>query len=206
MRARVFQGITLDAGTDVRIRSVGYAYGPPLPPYHVRLRRLRTRSTSRRSSSPTVVTKTVEKPVPSGPAAAARGADRRHREEHASDGKGIPNAVVSIVGKPLSRVGTDPDGSFQTHQLPPGPAVLDVSAPGYEAARVNAAVILGRPTKVEVTLQARVATGNVRGQRHRRRRAAAAGVAALLGRRGVLGAGRRVRAPSRRRCPSAPTA
>jgi outer membrane protein OmpA-like peptidoglycan-associated protein len=101
--------------------------------------------------------------VATGPAAALE-APITGIVKSSKDGKGVPNAVVSIVGRPLSRVGTDPDGSFQTHMLPPGPLVLDVSAPGHEAARVNAAVILSRPTKVEVTLQARVATGNVRGR------------------------------------------
>ena len=33
LRARVFQGLTLDAGVDVGLRSVGYEYGTPLPPY-----------------------------------------------------------------------------------------------------------------------------------------------------------------------------
>src|SRR5262249_3526533 len=45
-----------------------------------------------------------------------------------------------------------------------GPAVLDVSAPGFEATRVTAAVHLGRPVKIEVTLNPRVMTGNVRGK------------------------------------------
>ena len=162
VRARVFQGITLDAGMDFRIRSVGYAYGPPLPPYLVRFG-LSYPFDIASFIKPTVITKTVERPVASGPAAPLE-APITGIVKSTKDGKGIPNAVVSIVGKPLSRVGTDPDGSFQTHQLPPGPVVLDVSAPGHEAARVNAAVILTRPTKVEVTLQARVATGNVRGR------------------------------------------
>jgi outer membrane protein OmpA-like peptidoglycan-associated protein len=162
VRARIFQGITLDAGMDFRIRSVGYAYGPPLPPWVLR-GGLSYPFDIASFIKPTIVTKTVEKPVATGPAAPLE-APVVGVVKSTKDGKGIPNAIVSIVGKPLSRVGTDPDGSFQTHLLPPGPVVLDVSAPGHEAARVNAAVILTRPTKVEVTLQVRVATGNVRGR------------------------------------------
>jgi hypothetical protein len=161
-RARVFKGITLDAGMDFRIRSVGYAYGPPLPPYVVRFG-LAYPFDIASFIKPTIVTKTVREPVATGPVAPLE-APVTGIVKSSKDGKGIPNAVVAIVGKPLSRVGTDPDGSFQTHMLPPGPVVLDVSAPGHEATRVNAAVILSRPTKVEVTLQARVATGNVRGR------------------------------------------
>jgi outer membrane protein OmpA-like peptidoglycan-associated protein len=160
-RARVFKGITIDAGTDLRIRSVGYAYGPPLPPYLV-LFGVSYPFDIESFTKPTIITKTVEKPVPMGPPPALE-AQIAGVVKSARDGKGIPNAIVAVVGKPLSRVGTDPDGSFKTQMLSPGPAVLDVSAPGHEATRVNAAVIIGRPTKVEVTLQARIATGNVRG-------------------------------------------
>ncbi len=161
VRARVFKGITLDAGTDVRLRSVGYAYGPPLPPYLVIFGAAYPFDIAS-FLTPTIVTKTIERPVPTGPPPALEG-QIAGVVKSSRDGKGIPNAIVSIVGKPLSRVGTDPDGSFQTIMLAPGPAVLDVSAPGHEATRVNAAVIIGRSAKVEVTLQARVATGNVRG-------------------------------------------
>ncbi|HVU53180.1 MAG TPA: OmpA family protein, partial [Polyangia bacterium] len=162
VRARVFQGITLDAGMDLRVRSVGYAYGPPLPPYLIRFG-LAYPFDIASFIQPKVITKTIEKPVAVGPAAALE-APITGVVKSSKDGKAIANAIVSVVGRPLSRVGTDPDGAFQTHMLPPGPVVLDVSAPGHEAARVNAAVILSRPTKVEVTLQARVATGNVRGR------------------------------------------
>jgi hypothetical protein len=162
VRARVYKGITIDAGADFRIRSVGYAYGPPLPPY-VAIWGLSYPFDIASFLKPVVVTKTVERAVPAGPPPALE-AQIAGVVKSSKDGKGVPNAIVAVVGKPLSRVGTDPDGSFQTQALPPGPVVLDVSAPGHEAARVNAAVIIGRPQKVEVTLQARVATGNVRGR------------------------------------------
>jgi outer membrane protein OmpA-like peptidoglycan-associated protein len=162
VRARVFKGITLDAGADFRLQSVGYAYGPPLPPYLV-IFGLSYPFDIESFTKPVIVTKTVEKAVPSGPAPALEGTVAGVVKS-SKDGKGLPTAIVAVVGKPLSRVGTDPDGSFQTIPLPPGPLVLDVSAPGHEATRVNAAVIIGRPSKLEVTLQARVATGNVRGR------------------------------------------
>jgi hypothetical protein len=162
VRARVYKGITLDAGADFRLQSVGYAYGPPLPPYVV-IFGLSYPFDIESFTKPVIVTKTVEKAVPMGPAPALEG-QVAGVVKSSKDGKGLPNAMVAVVGKPLSRVGTDPDGSFQTIPLPPGPLVLDVSAPGHEATRVNAAVIIGRPSKVEVTLQVRVATGNVRGR------------------------------------------
>jgi hypothetical protein len=161
LRARVFHGLTVDAGTDIRVRSVGYAYGPPLPPYTLLIGASFPLDIDA-LTKPVVVTKTIERPVPAGPPPALE-AQIVGTVKSARDGKGVPNAIVSVVGKPHSRVGTDPDGSFQTIMLPPGPAVLDVSAPGFDSTRVTSAVILGRPTKVEVALQARIMTGNVRG-------------------------------------------
>lgn len=35
LRARVYRGLTLNAGVDIGLRSVGYEYGPPVPPYDV---------------------------------------------------------------------------------------------------------------------------------------------------------------------------
>ena len=35
LRARVYGGITLDAGADISIRHTGVEYGPPLPPYEI---------------------------------------------------------------------------------------------------------------------------------------------------------------------------
>jgi hypothetical protein len=162
LRARVLHGLTLDAGVDVRLRSVGDEYGPPLPPYLI-VFGVSYPLDIDAFTRPVVVTRTIERSVPSGPPPAVE-APITGTVKSVRDGKGVPNAIVAVVNKPLSRVGTDPDGAFQTILLAPGPALLDVSAPGFESARVTAAVILGRPSKVDVTLTPRVATGNVRGR------------------------------------------
>jgi hypothetical protein len=163
VRARVFHGITLDAGSDIRLRSVGYLYGPPLPPYLL-IFGVSYPLDIDAFTKPVVVTRTIERNGPAAGPPSALEAQLSGTVKSARDGKGVPNALVSIVNKPLSRVGTDPDGSFQTVELPPGPAVLDVSAPGFEAARVTAVVNLVRPSKVEVTLTPKLMTGNVRGK------------------------------------------
>jgi outer membrane protein OmpA-like peptidoglycan-associated protein len=162
VRARVFHGLTVDLGADVRLSSVGYEYGPPLPPYLIR-GGVSFPLDIDAFTKPTIITKTVEHAVASGPSAPLE-AQVAGVVKSARDGKGVPNAVVSVVNKPLSRVGTDPDGSFQTIMLAPGPAVLDVTAPGFEAARVTAAVHLGAPARIEIALTPRVMTGNVRGK------------------------------------------
>jgi outer membrane protein OmpA-like peptidoglycan-associated protein len=159
LRARVYQGISVDAGADVRLRSVGYQYGPPLPPYNVvfGLNYALDVDSFRR---PVVVTKTVERTIAPPPPEEGRiaGAIRD------KDGKPIPGAIVAVKGRPRSRVATDPDGTFLTAPLPPGPAELEVTAPNFENDSVRTKVTAGtQPVEVKVALTAKVLTGNVRG-------------------------------------------
>jgi outer membrane protein OmpA-like peptidoglycan-associated protein len=164
LRGRVLRGLTLDAGIDIRLRSLGFEYGTPLPPYNF-IFGLSFPLDIEAFTRPTVVTRTVERKVPvaSGPATPLE-APVAGLVKSARDGKPVGGALVSVSGKPLSRVASDPDGKFQTVMLPPGPAVLDVSAAGFEATRVTAVVNLLHPPKIEVTLTPKVLTGNVRGR------------------------------------------
>ena len=81
-----------------------------------------------------------------------------------ADGKPIAEAVVSFTGQPRARVATDPDGSFQSVPLPPGPADITVAAAGFEPATGKANVVAGSASTVEVALVAKVVNGNVRGK------------------------------------------
>jgi outer membrane protein OmpA-like peptidoglycan-associated protein len=160
LRARVYKGITLDAGADVRLRSVGYEFGPPLPPYNIIFGGAFPLDIDA-FTKPVVVTRTIERQT--GPAPVMEG-QVAGIVKSSRDGKPVPGALVAIAKRPLSRVATDPDGQFQTVMLPPGPVELNISAPGFETAKVNAAVQLGLPRKLEVTLTAKTLTGNVRGK------------------------------------------
>jgi outer membrane protein OmpA-like peptidoglycan-associated protein len=162
LRARVYRGITLDAGTDVRIRSVGYAYGPPLPPYNIVFGASYPLDIDA-FTRPIVVTRTIERNGNAGPPPAVEG-QLQGIVKSSRDGKPVAGALVGVPGRPLSRVASDPDGAFLTVPLPPGPAELEVSAAGFEPAKVKAAVILGRPSKLDVTLTQKTLTGNVRGK------------------------------------------
>jgi outer membrane protein OmpA-like peptidoglycan-associated protein len=162
LRARVFHGLTVDAGADLRIRSVGYEYGPPLPPYMLIFGASFPLDIDA-FTRPTVVTRTVERTVNTGPPPVLEG-QVTGTVKSGRDGKPVANAIVAVANKPLSRVATDPDGTFRTIMLPPGPLNLDVTAPGFEPTRVAAAVILGRPAKADVVLTPKVMTGNVRGK------------------------------------------
>ncbi len=113
LRARVFQGLTLDAGVNVGLRSVGYEYGPPVPPWDL-IFGLNYPFDAASFARPVVVTRTVEKaPEPSMGTVVGS-------VKNKSDGKPIAEAVVSFAGQPRARVATDPDGSFQSVPLPPG--------------------------------------------------------------------------------------
>jgi hypothetical protein len=162
VRARVFKGITVDTGFDVRVRSVGYEYGTPLPPYNW-IFGVAYPFDIGSFLKPTIITRTVERNVGTPVAAASLEGHVTGVVKSARDGKVIPGAIVGVVKRPHSRVATDLDGTFQTVPLPPGPVELEVSAPGFDSTKVPSAVILGRTAKVDVVLTAKIVTGNVRG-------------------------------------------
>jgi outer membrane protein OmpA-like peptidoglycan-associated protein len=157
LRARVFRGITLDAGFDAAIRSVGYGYGPPLPPYNV-IFGVGYPLDIDAFKRPVVVTRTIEKET------APSTGTVTGTVKAASDGKPIGDAVVAFVGQARARVASDPDGSFVSGPLPPGPVDVEVKAAGFEPVKVSALVAAGGSAAVEVSLNAKVVTGNVRGK------------------------------------------
>jgi outer membrane protein OmpA-like peptidoglycan-associated protein len=157
LRMRVFRGFTLDAGVDVGLRSVGYEYGPPLPPYDFIFGMSYPFDTAA-FGRPVVVTRTVEKaPVPAMGSVVGT-------VKNKADGKPIAEAVVSFGGQPRARVVTDPDGTFQSTPLPPGPAQITVSAAGFESATGKAIITVGSTATVAVDLTAKIVNGNVRGK------------------------------------------
>ena len=162
LRARVYKGVTLDAGSDIRVSSVGYQFGPPLPPYNL-LFGVSIPLDIDSFTRPVVVTRTVERNVNVGSAPAIEG-QVTGVVKSGRDGKPVAGAIVAVVNRPLSRVASDPDGQFLTVPLPPGPASLEVSAVGFETAKVPAAIIIGHTSKVDVTLTPKLLTGNVRGR------------------------------------------
>ncbi len=157
LRARVYRGLTLDAGVEVALRSVGFEYGTPLPPYDV-IFGLNYPFDTAAFARPVVVTRTVEK-VPPPTLGSVVGTVKNR-----ADGKPIAEAVVSFSGQPRARVATDPDGSFQSVPLPPGPAEITVVAAGFEPATGKANVVAGSAATIEVALVGKIVNGNVRGR------------------------------------------
>jgi outer membrane protein OmpA-like peptidoglycan-associated protein len=157
LRARVFKGLTLDAGADLGVSSVGFQYGTPLPPYDMIFGVAFPFDTAA-FAKPVVVTKTIEKTPPPATGTVVGSVKSK------ADGKPVAEAVVSFGGQSRARVATDPDGSFQSVPLPPGPAEITVAAAGFEPATGRANVVAGSSATVEVVLTVKVVNGNVRGK------------------------------------------
>jgi outer membrane protein OmpA-like peptidoglycan-associated protein len=156
IRGRVARGLTLDAGMDIGLRSVGYEYGTPIAPWAV-IFGLSYPLDLDALNRPVVVTNTVETAVPATTGTVA-GAIK------ATDGKPVGDAVVAFGARPRSRVVTDADGGFESGPLAPGPIEVVVSAAGFEAGKTTAVVVPGAPVTIEMALARKVATGNVRGK------------------------------------------
>ena len=112
LRGRVAPGLTLDAGMDIGLRSVGFEYGTPIAPWAV-IFGLSYALDLEALSRPVVVTKTVETAVPATTGTVA-GAVK------ATDGKPVGDAVVAFGTRPRSRVVTDADGGFESGPLAAG--------------------------------------------------------------------------------------
>ena len=145
-RADVYRGLTVDLGIDIRIRSAGFPYGPPVAPYNVVFgvsypldldALVRT----------VVVTRTVEKPAPASTGQVVG------TVKNARAGTPIAGAIVAVAGRTRARAASDADGGFASAELPPGPVEMEVSAPGFEATKVATTVVAGKPVEVEVALE-----------------------------------------------------
>jgi outer membrane protein OmpA-like peptidoglycan-associated protein len=159
-RARVYRGFTLDAGVDIALRSVGYAYGTPLPPYNV-VFGMSFPLDIDAFRRPVVVTRTIEKSIGPPPPTEGRVAGT---VKSSKGGTPVAGAIIAVSGRPRARVATDPDGSFESAGLPPGPTDLEVSAPGFEPAKLSAVVDPAKLAEIDVSLTPKVQTGNVRGK------------------------------------------
>jgi len=163
LRARVYGGITIDAGADVRLKSTTSQYGPPLPPYEVVLGAVYPLDIDS-FRRPVVVTRTVEKPVLKEVAPPAAEGEIIGTVRDAKEGRPLGGAVVSLKGRAHARVATDADGTFRIPGVAPGPAELEVSASAFEPESAVTAVTAGKLAEVTVSLTPKVPTGSVRGR------------------------------------------
>lgn len=156
LRADVFRGLTADAGVEVRLRSPGFPYGPPVPPYNV-VFGLSLPVDLDSLVHPRVVTRTVEVPAP-----LRRGAISG--QVRGPDGAPISGATIIVGGHPHANAATDGEGAFTTIELDPGPIDLQVSASGFESSLVQVRVVAGRTQPVSVTLVPKPPTATLHGR------------------------------------------
>lgn len=145
VRAAVYRSITADVGVDIRARSAGFSYGPPLPPYNVIFGVSCPFDLA--AQTRTVVVTRTESGGPWKTEGRLGGVVRS-----ATDKEPIAGAVVAVVGHARARAATDADGGFATPPLPAGPVELEVTAPDFVAVRVGATVVAGRNSEIAVNL------------------------------------------------------
>jgi outer membrane protein OmpA-like peptidoglycan-associated protein len=158
-RGQFKNNFALVAAVDLALHSVGFPYGPPLPPYEVSLGLAYPFDLA----APRYVTRTVVK-------------ERRIAAEKPPEGYAVgkvlgaptntpvEGAIIAVAGRPKSRVATDPDGTFKTSALPVGLVDLEVSAPGFVPASVRTSIAAGQEAPVAITLTPKVRNGKVTGK------------------------------------------
>jgi outer membrane protein OmpA-like peptidoglycan-associated protein len=165
LRARLAGGLTMDAGVDVGLRSLGFRHGSTMSPYNVVVG-LAYPLDLVALGGPRVVTRTVviEKVVPVEKAPPPREGFVVGKITSSRGGMPVAGALVSVSGKEGSRIATEADGTFSSKGLPPGDVDLEISAPNFESALVPASVVLGKLTAISASLTPRVQKGRIEGR------------------------------------------
>jgi outer membrane protein OmpA-like peptidoglycan-associated protein len=149
LQGQVLGGITLSLGLDIGVRSVGFAYGPPVAPWNLLFGASYALDlVPRVITKPVVVEKIVESQVNLREGTVAG-------KVVSNTGAVIEGAIIGITGRPHSKVVTDPDGTFHSVLLPPGPVELQVTANGFETTTVKTEIIGGQTANVSLTLTPR---------------------------------------------------
>lgn len=165
VRAQGKSGLTVGVGVDLALRSVGFPYGPPLPPFNLLFGLWHPLDLG--ASKMITRTVTVDRPVP------ALAVEKRPEPVEgfvagkvlsANGGAPIEKAIVAVAGRTRSRVATDPDGTFRTASLPPGPVELEIAAPGFVPGSVKTEVTAGQEKTLAITLTPKVSKGKVSGK------------------------------------------
>jgi hypothetical protein len=140
-------GLMIGAGVEIALRDVGLPYGPPAAPYNLMLTvgdvfaLARGSGGAQVATAPPVVPRSQVAPgVVVGRVVAAVG------------GAPVDGARISVLGRTLARVASDPDGSFRLAGLPAGDVGLEIAAPHLETARVVVGVVAGKAATLAVSL------------------------------------------------------
>jgi len=136
---------------DFGFRSVGFPYGPPQAPFTMVLQLGRAFDFGDHGNFVVIAS-----PLP--PPAEEEPDDGliTGKVVNAADKTPIANAIVGLAARARSRVATDADGTFTTHDIGPGVVSLEISAAGFEAQTLRTQITAGLATEVEVQLSPKI--------------------------------------------------
>ncbi|MDX2020591.1 MAG: carboxypeptidase regulatory-like domain-containing protein [Deltaproteobacteria bacterium] len=156
VRAQINKAWVLTSALDFGFRSVGFPYGPPQAPLTFAFVVGRAFDLSGTPpQAPPVAAAPIEEAPEDGVVTG--------RVFNAVDNTPVGNAIVGVVGRGRSRVATDPDGTFTSHDIAPAAVQLEVAAVGFESQIVRAQVSAGMATEIDVRLVPK-AEGTARGR------------------------------------------
>jgi outer membrane protein OmpA-like peptidoglycan-associated protein len=140
VRVNPVRGLLVDLASDIGFASPGYGHGPPVVPWNFILGLGYAYDTN----PPTrVVTRESVKTVVRDVSDQSKMGKVRGRVVNAKTLEPIEGAVVTLPGKDLTGLSTDPDGSFLSYPLPPGNHPLVVRHPDYQPAKLVIAIKQG---------------------------------------------------------------
>ena len=158
IQGQMLQGLTVTAGLDFASKSVGEAYGPPLPPWNLLFgvgypMDLVPRIITHHVPVERIVTK--DAPLREGWVIG---------KVLTATETPIERAIIGITGRALSRVVSDADGSFRSPLLPPGPVELVVTADGFEDVTIKSNVVAGQTANATAHMTSRTPSARVTGR------------------------------------------
>ena len=149
-RVNPVAGFNVELASDIGVVSPGYGYGPPVVPWNLIL----GFSYAYDPAPPTrVVTKETVKTVVKEVGERRIVGKFRGRVVNAKTLEPIEGAVVTLPGKDLTGLSTDPDGTFVSYELPAGPQNIMVRHPDFQLAKLQVTIKQGAITAQDVKLE-----------------------------------------------------
>ncbi len=150
VRTNPVKGFNFEIASDIGLASPGYGYGPPVVPWNL----IVGLSYGYDPNPPTkVVTKETVKEVVKEVGEKRMVGKFRGRVINAKTLEPVEGAIVTLPGKDLTGLSTDPDGSFLSYELAPGPHVVMVRHPNFQPGKVSIQIKTGAIAAQDIKLE-----------------------------------------------------
>lgn len=150
LRANPVRGFNVELASDIGLASPGYGYGPPVVPWNI----IVGLSYGYDPNPPTkIVTQEKVKEVVKEVGERRMVGKFRGRVINAKTLEPVEGAIVTLPGKDLTGLSTDPDGSFLSYELPPGPHVVMVRHPNFQPGKVSIQIKTGAVAAQDIKLE-----------------------------------------------------